>query len=518
MALLSSLELHHLLVSFLVLLLSLLFCFIKLRSSKTVPTLPAEWPLVGMFPSVVANLHRFHDYATSLLAAAGSSFVFRGPAMYFFVTCDPTNVRHIFVSNFTNYPKGEEFAAIFDAMGNSFFNADGESWRRQRGRVQHLMSSPQLLAHMARCCRDKLENGLLPFLARMESLTSLDMQDLFTRFTFDMTAMSVFGVDPGLLTADMPPVIVPDAMEAVMDVGFIRNMVPSSCWKLMKCLKIGPERKLAAAQLELHRFVREMMKKWRDGPVHMDMDKEQDKKKVQIVSSYIHDPEYTDDHGKPNAFLYATLINYMFAGRDTVGTTLTWLFYNLIKHPHVVSSIRRELAPIAMHKATTTSGNHMMIFEPEETEPIVYLHAALFESMRLYPPGPIERKTVMTDNILPSGHKVQRGETILISLYSMGRMEGVWGKDCTEYRPERWVKEDGKLLYVPSYKFLAFNAGPRSCLGKHISVEQMKSVVAAMVWNFDFEMVGGHVVEPKPSVVLKMKNGLWAKILKRRIE
>ncbi|VAH99790.1 unnamed protein product [Triticum turgidum subsp. durum] len=514
MALFSSPDPHHLLLSFLVLLLSLLFCFIKLRSSKTVLNLPTEWPLVGMLPSVVANLHRFHDYTTAFLAASGSSFVFRGPAMHFFLTCDPANVRHIFVSNFTNYPKGEEFGAIFDAMGNSFFNADGESWRRQRGRVQHLMSSPQLLAYMARCCRDKLEKGLLPFLARMESLTPFDMQDLFTRFTFDMTAMSVFGVDPGLLTTDRPPVIVPDAMEAVMDVGFFRNMVPASCWKLMKRLKIGPERKLAAAQWELCRFVTEMMEKRGDGSVHMD--EEQENSNVDIVSSYIHDPEYIDDHGKPNGFMYATLINYMFAGRDTVGTTLTWLFYNLIKHPHIMSSIRRELAPIAMHKANNSTT--MVTFEPEEIEPLVYLHAALFESMRLYPPGPIERKMVMTDDVLPSGHKVQRGETILISLYSMGRMEGVWGKDCTEYRPERWVKEDGKLLYVPSYKFLAFNAGPRSCLGKHISVVQMKSVVAAMVWNFDFEMVGGYVVEPKPSVVLKMKNGLWAKILKRRIE
>ncbi|XP_073359590.1 alkane hydroxylase MAH1-like [Aegilops tauschii subsp. strangulata] len=253
-----------------------------------------------------------------------------------------------------------------------------------------------------------------------------------------------------------------------------------------------------------------MLEKRRDGPVHVDEVREE--RNEEIVSSYLHDPEYSDENGRPNAFLYATLINYMFAGRDTAGMSMTWFFYNLIKHPHVVSAIRVELAPIAMHKAATSTGNnHMVIFDPEETKPLVYLQAALFESMRLYPPGPIERKTVMADDVLPSGHRVQRGETILIALYSMGRMEGVWGEDCHEYRPERWVKEDGKLLHVPSYKFLAFNAGARSCLGKHISVVQMKSVIAAMVWNFDFEMLTGHVVEPKPSVVLKMKNGLLAK-------
>ncbi|KAM3206429.1 hypothetical protein ACQJBY_061873 [Aegilops geniculata] len=509
-----------LLISLLVLLLSML-CLVKLRSSKTMAALPREWPLVGMLPSLVANLDRFHEYSTAFLAASGGSFVFRGPSvsgMRFFFTCDPANIRHIFVSNFTNYPKGEEFAAIFDVMGDSFFNADGESWRHQREKVQHLVSSPQLLAYMAWCCRDKVEDGLLPFLSRSSHAeVPIDIQELFTRFTFDMTARSVFGVDPGLLSVDMPPLTVPNAMEAVMDVGFFRHTVPASCWRLMKRVKVGPERQLAAAQLELRRFVAEMLEKRRDGPVHVDEVREE--RNVEIVSSYLHDPEYTDENGRPNAFLYATLINYMFAGRDTAGMSMTWFFYNLLKHPHVVSTIRTELAPIAMHKAATSTGNdHMVIFEPEETKPLVYLQAALFESMRLYPPGPIERKAVMADDVLPSGHRVQRGETVLIALYSMGRMEGAWGKDCHEYRPERWVKEDGKLLHVPSYKFLAFNAGARSCLGKHISVLQMKSVIAAMVWNFHFEMLTGHVVEPKPSVVLKMKNGLLAKVHKRRVE
>ena len=36
----------------------------------------------------------------------------------------------------------------------------------------------------------------------------------------------------------------------------------------------------------------------------------------------------------------------------------------------------------------------------------------------------------------------------------------------------------------------------------------MKSVVAAVVWNFDLEVVPGHAVEPRLSVVLQMKNGL----------
>ncbi|KAM0866980.1 hypothetical protein ACQ4PT_042291 [Festuca glaucescens] len=286
------------------------------RSSKTSPTLPTYWPVVGMLPSILANFRDVHGYVTALLAASGPghSYEVRGPvvtpSLRFFCTCDPANVRHIFVSNFHNYPKGEDFASVFDTMGGSFFNADGESWRRQRARVQQLMASPRLVACMSSSCQYKVEKGLVSALSRAASTrVSLDLQELFMRFAFvlryfDMTAMPVFGVDPGLLSVDMPPMDVPSAMDAVMDVGFFRHTVPVSWWKLMRRLRIGPERKLAAAQPVLRRFVTEMLEKRR----RVYDESQNNRGNVDIVSSYIDDPEYVVD-GKPNEFLYATLIN-----------------------------------------------------------------------------------------------------------------------------------------------------------------------------------------------------------------
>nr|CAB3502075.1 unnamed protein product [Digitaria exilis] len=91
----------------------------------------------------------------------------------------------------------------------------------------------------------------------------------------------------------------------------------------------------------------------------------------------------------------------------------------------------------------------------------------------------------------------------------MGRMPGVWGKDCMEFWPERWLSEGGtKLRYEPSYKFISFNAGPRTCLGKEMAFVQMKIAAAAVLWNFAVELVPGHAVEPKLSIILHMKNGL----------
>ncbi|CAD6265735.1 unnamed protein product [Miscanthus lutarioriparius] len=463
--------------------------YLRLWRSMNGSLRPIDWPVVGVLPGLISRLHNLHDELTVVLAASGCNFKAQGPlgsGMRFFITADPANVRHIFTSNHANYPKGEELAEIFDIVSGSILTVDGEACRQQRGMFQRVLSNPRVLELMSRCCRDKVVDGLLPFLTRMESArTPLDMQDLMTRLIFDLTATPIFGVDPGCLSADMPSIHVAAAMDTVMEVGLLRHTVPASCWKVMRQLNLGPERKLTVAHTLLHGFITEMMEKTRA--------RCSDRDELAAVDILSGDPAYSSD----KALLSRILINYMIAGRDTVGTTLPWVFYNLAKNPRVVS------------------GN-MVFFESEETKDLVYLQAALFESLRLYPPGPFERKVVVADDVLPSGHRLCSGETILISIYSMGRMEALWEKDCHEYRPERWLSEDGgKLRYVPSHKFMAFNSGPRMCLGKDIAITQMKTIVAAVIWNFDLELLEGQSIQPKLSCILQIKNGLKMKVKKR---
>ncbi|KAL0306116.1 UNVERIFIED_CONTAM: Noroxomaritidine synthase [Sesamum radiatum] len=94
---------------------------------------------------------------------------------------------------------------------------------------------------------------------------------------------------------------------------------------------------------------------------------------------------------------------------------------------------------------------------------------------------------------LPTWHRVEPNTITLLSFHSMCRMESIWGKDCLQYKPGRWISETGE----PSYKFTAFNAGQRSCLGKEVSFTQMKIVAAAIISRFKIEVAEGHPVCPK---------------------
>uniref|UniRef100_A0ACD6A4S8 Uncharacterized protein n=1 Tax=Avena sativa TaxID=4498 RepID=A0ACD6A4S8_AVESA len=496
---------------------------IKCRSSSQnnpSSSVPRNWPVVGILPSLVLNLHRLRDYVLEISSTVHTLKV--GIAtIRIFITSHPENLQHIFTTNQANYPKGEEFAEIFDVARGTLFTVDGELFRRSRANHQGVLSNPLLVGLMIKSCRDKVEEDLLPLMAHLATTRApVDMSDLMVRLVFDLNVMSVFGMDPARLSSQNhdrmpPPMGVANAMDTVMEVGFLRHIVPPSCWKAMRRLNIGQERRLSAAQAVLRNFAADMIaerRRIKKKGLLIQVGQEP----VDVMSSYIDDPSYISNDDN---LLQATLITYMIAGRDTVSTTLPWIFYNLSKHPHVVSAIRDELAPIVSRKApsaaaapTTTT---MLLFEAEEVKPLVYLQAVLLETLRLYPPIPMVRKSVAAEDVMPTGDKVCAGDIVLVSLQSTGRMEAVWGPDSQEYRPERWLLKDGRLRHVPSHKFPAFVMGPRLCLGKDIAMALLKIIVASVVWNFDVDVLDGQVIRTKLSCLLQMKDGLKVMLNKR---
>ncbi|KAJ4752276.1 hypothetical protein LUZ62_086681 [Rhynchospora pubera] len=474
------------------------------------PTVPVCWPVVGMMPALIFNIHDLHAWATGILQVTGCNFFFSGgwfPGMNLFGTCDPLNIQHIFTSNFKNYPKGEEFTDIFDiVLGDGIFNSDGDVWRTQRVKMQQLITHSCFHAYVAKSSRDKVEKALVPFLAHAAKQGhAIDLQDVCLRFTFDIATKLVFGVDPNSLSIGLPTVPFARAMDDAMASVLFRHAMPVVIWKLLQKLNLGTEKKLANARKVIDRFVEETIEKRRA--------EKKETKQIEycpdLLSSYIDDSET----GRVDKFLRDTTVNLMLGGRDTTGAGLSWFFWQLMQNPHVEEKILGELKSVP--KSFTSDG--MAIFNPEELTKLVYLHAALSEALRLYPPVPFEHKGVVKDDMLPSGFLATPGVKILISTYSMARMEGVWGKDCSEFKPERWISDNGKLKYEPSYKFLSFNTGPRTCLGKNMAFTQMKAAVAAVVYNFYFEVVKGHVITPKISIILQMKNGLMVKVKQRNV-
>ncbi|OAY75513.1 Alkane hydroxylase MAH1, partial [Ananas comosus] len=446
-----------------------------------------------MLPTASVHLHHLHDHIVCIFAATRWSFAFHGPwllRMDMLFTCDPANVNHVFTTHSAIYPKGPDFADMFELFGESLLNTDGETWHAQRRMLHNLMTDRRFRSYELRASRDKVENGLIPLLRRLaESNAAVDLQDVFLRLTFDTTCTLVLGVDPGCLSDGFSTVPFAKALDDASEAIFFRHVVPKIMWKVLKWLEIGRERKLAAAARVMDAFVDETIAARRK---QVEVAKEGEAvEPADLLTTYMlqsvgnrNSVEFVEFDG----FLQANAKNLLLAGRDTTAVTLTWFFWLLSKNPDVEEAIVEELKANWPRPASEESTP----FDREALGKLVYLHAALCECLRLYPPVAIEHKGVSRADVLPSGHAVRPGTILIFHLYSMGRMEGIWGEDCMEFRPERWIVPGGgsgsgsgrEIKHEPAHKFFAFNCGPRSCLGKEMAFNTMKTVVAAMLYNF----------------------------------
>ncbi|KAH9718177.1 cytochrome P450 family 96 subfamily A polypeptide 10 [Citrus sinensis] len=474
--------------------------------------IPKNFPVGGMLPHLLLNVHRIHDYSTEVLEKTQCTFLFKGPwfaNMDILATVDPANVHHIMSSNFSNFPKGPEFKRIFDILGDGIFNSDSDLWKNQRRFAQALMNRHSFYKFLVKSNQAKLEKGLIPILDHMSKQgTTVDLQDLFQRFTFDSTSLFVTGYDPGCLSIEFPKVRFLMALEDVEESIFYRHVVPESLWKLQRWLGIGEEKKLKKAKETLDSVIFELIQRKRREINEEILSKEIDG--VDLLASYMHENKTIMGELKcaDDNFLRDTVLNFMIAGRDTTSSALTWFFWLISKNPKAETKIREELTSIVPAEKL----GKWWDFDTQKLNQLVYLHGALCEALRLYPPVPFQHKVPLVPHTLPSGHRAVPRTKILFSLYAMGRMKSIWGEDCLEFRPERWISESGGIKWEPSYKFFSFNAGPRTCLGKEVAFTQMKAVAAGVIHNYDIQVVEGQRPGPNVSIILYMKHGLKVRV------
>ncbi len=150
-------------------------------------------------------------------------------------------------------------------------------------------------------------------------------------------------------------------------------------------------------------------------------------------------------------------------------------------------------------------------FTYEELKEMHYLHAAVTESLRLYPPVPFDMKTAVEDDVLPDGTQIPKMSFVVYHPYAMGRMEQLWGPDCLEFKPERWLK-NGVFVPESPYKFAVFQAGPRVCLGKDFAMLQMKLVAAGLLTQFTFSVPENFKPTYALSLTMPIKNGLPVRV------
>ncbi|XWS68483.1 hypothetical protein CRYUN_Cryun04dG0094500 [Craigia yunnanensis] len=496
-----------------------LFVFIAIHSlrQKRRYGLPV-WPFLGMLPSLVSGLQSdMYEWISDILCQQNGTFKFKGPwfsSLNCVVTADPRNLEHLLKTKFSVFPKGPYFRdTVRDLLGDGIFNADDETWQRQRKTASIEFHSAKFRQLTTESLLELVHARLLPVLENaVNKSMSIDLQDILLRLTFDNVCMIAFGVDPGCLRPGLPEIPFARAFEDATEATVLRFVTPTCIWKTMRYLDLGTEKKLKRSIKGVDEFAEEVI---RTRKKELSLQTEQKKQRSDLLTVFMR---LKDEQGKPfsDKFLRDICVNFILAGRDTSSVAMSWFFWLLEKNPIVEEKILAEISRIINEREEMKNGElkSPLIFRPEEIKKMDYLQAALSEALRLYPSVPVDHKEVVEDDAFPDGTVLKKGTKVIYAIYAMGRMEDIWGKDCREYKPERWLR-DGKYMSESAYKFTAFNGGPRLCLGKDFAYYQMKFTAASIIYRYGVKVVKDHPVAPKLALTMYMKHGFKVNLTKR---
>ncbi|MCL7027100.1 hypothetical protein MKW94_007024 [Papaver nudicaule] len=477
-----------------------LIFFFFFNTSKSSSKLPKSYPLIGSSFTFLANFHRHNQWATEVLSICPTNthvlHLFGGFRIV--ITANPENVKHILKDNFSNYPKGVVLGNILrDFLGNGIFNTDGANWKFQRQISSHEFNTKSLRKFIEDVVKTEIFDRLVPVLSMTaEESSEIDLQDILQRFAFDNICKISFGYDPSYLSLSLEKstefaIAFEDATRISSErISHMIHLV----WKIKRFLNIGSEKRLRQAIATIRESARKIIRQKKQ---------ELEEEATDLLSRFVKDDNLDED------FVIDIVISFILAGQDTTSAALTWFFWLVSCHPQVEKEILKEINQTA-HEAGY-----------DDVKDVVYIHASLCESMRLYPPVPIDSKEAASDDVLPVGTVVKKGMRVSYSIYAMGRMENLWGSDCNEFRPERWLERDnatGKFSFVAkdSYVYPVFQAGPRICLGKEMAFLQMKMVAVEVLRRFRVVPVANDFEPVFVSYLTsKMKGGFPVKIEKR---
>ncbi|XP_059848106.1 ultra-long-chain fatty acid omega-hydroxylase isoform X2 [Hypanus sabinus] len=193
---------------------------------------------------------------------------------------------------------------------------------------------------------------------------------------------------------------------------------------------------------------------------------------------------------------------FMFEGHDTTASGISWVLYNLARHPEYQSQCREEIELLLKERDVEE-------LEWDDLSQMPFTTMCIKESLRLHPPVTTVARCCTEDIKLPDARVIPKGNTCLISIYGTHHNPVVW-PDPEVYNPLRFDSENADKR--APYAFIPFSAGPRNCIGQNFALSEMKVTVALTLYRFELELDTSQKVRRKPELILRTEKGIWLKM------
>ena len=193
------------------------------------------------------------------------------------------------------------------------------------------------------------------------------------------------------------------------------------------------------------------------------------------------------------------LMTLMFAGHDTSTSTLTFMMYELARHPEVIERLQEE-------QDRVLGGATPDIEQLERQMP--YLEMVLDEVLRLYPPAWIGPRRAVREFEF-NQHVVPADAYLNYCSWASHRIPEFF-PDPEAFIPERFSRE--RKAALPRGAYVPFGGGKRICIGKRFGQIEVKLVATMLLQRLRLDLLPGRTMTVRQMPTLSPRGGLKMRV------
>jgi cytochrome P450 len=443
---------------------------------RTEPPGPPEPPVVGSTFDYTSDPFRF---MTAVSRAYGDVAKFRLGPQETFLLSDPDDVETVLMNDEGLFRKADfQDDALTGLLGDGLLLSTGDRWRRQRDLAQPAFNMGRM-------------RGLAETMAEKSAATAADwpvgeatnVQLPMARLTVEIIVDAMFGVD-----IDEETVLeVQNSLEplgARFEPDAVRFLTPA--W-----LPTPSNREYNEALETLDGIVRDLVERRRGTEGTGDG--------MDLLSILLRAQARGD---QTDADLRNEMMTMLLAGHDTTALTLTYAFHQLGCNPAVAERLYEEVDAVLGGDRPTMG----------DLRDLKYTERVLKETMRLLPPVYTLFRQPNADVRL-GDYRVPEDALLMLPQWVVHRDEAHYDEPLS-FEPDRWLP--GPAGERHPYAYFPFGAGPRSCIGRQLSLVEAKVILSTFVQRYRVDLASSEELRLRPSLTMHPREPIEVTFEERR--
>ncbi len=166
------------------------------------------------------------------------------------------------------------------------------------------------------------------------------------------------------------------------------------------------------------------------------------------------------------------ILTFLIAGHETTSGMLSFAFYQLLRHPHILAQAYAEVDRVL-------PGDK----RPDYTDiaKLEVIERILKETLRLWPTAPAFSVGPFEDQMIGGKWTMRKDRPVNVMTPALHRHPAVWERPY-DFDIDRWLPEVEAKRHPHAYK--PFGNGARACIGRQFAMVEAKLAMAMMLQKF----------------------------------